>query len=146
MGHIPKPIFWRLLLTFLAGGSCFLIGLIFFLQKGDMPFFTLSILLFLFSCGKGSLLLLLVRKKAYTMLEGICTDVRRKLPGGTQNICLVDADGNRHCLVVGKGYKLCTGLPYRFYFRDSGGISPGKNPFLKKALLTDNLLGVEEMK
>ena len=146
MGHIPKPLFRRLLLTLLAGGGCFLIGLISFLQKGDMPFFTLSILLFLFSCGKGAFLLLLVRKKAYTMLEGICTDIRRNLPGSTQNICLVDANGNRHCLVVGKGHKLRTGLPYRFYFRDSGGISPSTNSLLKKALLTDNLVGVEEMK
>jgi len=90
--------------------------------------------------GKGILLLLLVGKKAYIILEGICTDVRRNLLGVTQNICLVDADGNRHCLVVGKGHKFRTGLPYRFYFRDPDGI-----PLLKKVLLTDNLLGLEEM-
>lgn len=145
MEHIPKPLSRRLLLTFLVGGGCLLIGLIFFLREGDMPFFTLSILLFLFSCGKGILLLLLVGKKAYTMLEGICTDVRRNLLGVTQNICLVDADGNRHCLVVGKGHKICTGLPYRFYFRDPDGIPLHSSPLLKKVLLTDNLLGLEDM-
>ena len=143
MEHIPKPLFRRLLLTFSAGGSCFFIGLIFFLLKGDMPFFTLSILLSLFSCGKGTLFLLLVRKKAYTMLEGICTDVRRNLLGSTQNICLVDADGNRHCLIIEKGHKIHPGLPYRFYFRNPNGIFPGNNPLLKKAFLTGNLLGVE---
>ena len=46
MEPIPKPLLRLLLLTFLAGGGCFLIGLVFFLQEGDMPFFTLSILLF----------------------------------------------------------------------------------------------------
>ena len=73
MEPIPKPLLRRLVLTFLAGGGCFLIGLVFFLREGDMPFFTLSILLFLFSCGKGILLFLQVEKKAYTVLEGICT-------------------------------------------------------------------------
>ena len=144
MEHIPKPLFRRLLLTFLAGGGCFLIGLIFFLRGGDIPFFTLSILLFLLSCGKGSLLLLLLRKKAYIMLEGICTDVRMNLLGSTQYICLSDAEGNEHCLVIGKGHQIRAGCSYRFYFRNPDGISPGRNPLLKKALLTDNLLGVEE--
>lgn len=65
MEPIPKPLLRRLVLTFLAGGGCFLIGLVFFLREGDMPFFTLSILLFLFSCGKGILLFLQVEKKAY---------------------------------------------------------------------------------
>ena len=146
MEHIPKPLFKRLLLTFLAGGGCFLIGLIFFLQEGDIHFLTLSILLFLFSCGKGILFFLQVRKKAYTVLEGICTGACMNLLGGTQNICLADAEGNEYSLVIGKDHKIRTGISYRFYFRNPDGISPGSNPLLKKALLTDNLLGVEEMK
>ena len=48
--------------------------------------------------------------------------------------------------MIGKDHKIRTGLSYRFYFRESDGISPDRNPLLKKALLTDNLLGVEEMK
>ncbi|MCM1305265.1 MAG: hypothetical protein NC306_14345 [Butyrivibrio sp.] len=145
MEPIPKPLFRRLVLTFLAGGGCFLIGLVFFLRNGDTPFFTLSILLFLSSCGKGILLFLQVRQKAYTVLEGICMDVRTNLLGGTQNICLTDAEGNEHCLVIGKDHKIRTGYSYRFYFRDPDGISPGRNPLLKKAMLTDNLMGVEEL-
>lgn len=146
MGYIPKPLFRRLLLTFLTGGGCLLVGLIFFLREGDIPFFTLSVLLFLFSCGKGTHLFLLVRKKSYTMLEGICTDVHRNLPGGTQNICLVDATGNRHCFVIGKCHKIRTSLPYRFYFRKASSIPPDRTPLLRKAFLIDSLLGVEEMK
>lgn len=146
MEPIPKPLLRRLVLTFLAGGGCFLIGLIFFLRERDMHFFILSILLFLFSCGKGILFFFQVRKKAYTVLEGICTDVRMNIFDGTQDIFLADADGNEHCLVIGKGHKIRTGLFYRFYFRDHDSISPSKNPLLKKALLTDNLLGVEKMK
>ena len=74
----------------------------------------------------------------------ICTDVHMNLLGGTQYICLSDTEGNEHCLVIGKDHKIHTGLSYRFYFRDSNGISPGRKPLLKKALLTNNLRGVEE--
>ena len=85
-------------------------------------------------------------KQARFSSEGICADVRMNLLGGTLNIRLADAEGNEHRLVIGKDHKIRTGLSYRFYFRDSDSISPGRNPLLKKALLTDNLLGVEEMK
>lgn len=146
MEPIPKPLLRRLVLTFLVGTGCFLIGLVFFLREGDMPFFTLSILLFLFSCGKGILLFLQVEKKAYTVLEGICTDVRMNLLGSTQYICLSDAEGNEHCLVIGKDHKIRTGLSYRFYFRTSESIPSGQSPLLAKAVLTDNLLGMEEIK
>lgn len=145
MEPIPKPLLQRLILTFAVGIGCFFTGLVFFLQKDDVPFFALSIMLFLFSCGKGSLLFLQVKKRTYTLLEGACTDVRMNLFGGTQNICLTDAEGNEHCLVIGKDHKICKGISYRFYFRKSNGISPGRNPLLKKVLLTDNLLGVEEI-
>ena len=144
MEPIPKPLLRRLVLTFLVGTGCFFTGLVLFLHQKDISFFTLSILLFLFSCGKGILLFLQVEKKAYTVLEGICTDVRMNLLGSTQYICLSDAEGNEPCLVIGKGHKIRAGCSYRFYFRNPDGISPGKNPLLKKALLTDNLLGVEE--
>lgn len=146
MEPMPKPLLRRLVLTFLVGTGCFLIGLVFFLREEDVLFFALSIMLFLFSCGKGILFFLQVKEKSYTVLEGTCMDVHMNLLGGTQNICLADAEGNEHCLVIGKDNNIRIGYSYRFYFRDSNGISPGGNPLLKKALLTDNLLGVEEMK
>lgn len=145
MEPMPKPLLRRLVLTFMVGTGCFLIGLVFFLREEDVPFFALSIMLFLFSCGKGILFFLQVKEKSYTVLEGTCTDVHMNLLGGTQNICLADAEGNEHRLVIGKDHKIRIGLSYRFYFRESNGISPGRNPLLKKVLLTDNLLGVEEI-
>ena len=146
MEPIPKPLFRRLLLTFLAGGGCFLIGLVFFLLEGDMPFFTLSILLFLFSCGKGILSFLQVKKKTYTVLEGTCTDVRLKPFRNSYDIVLTGQDGSEHLLRVGKDQKIHPGLSYRFYFRAPDSILPGQNPLLTKAALADNLLGVEEIK
>ena len=145
MEPMPKPLLRRLILTFLAGGGCFLIGLIFFLRERDMPFFTLSILLFLFSCGKAILFFLQVKEKSYTVLVGTCMDVRMNLLSGAQNICLADAEGNEHCLVIGTDYNIRIGCSYRFYLRNPDAISSSRNPLLKKTLLTDSLLGVEKI-
>lgn len=146
MEHTPKPLLRRLVLTFLVGAGCFFIGLVFFLHQKDISFFILSILLSAGSAAKAILLGLQIRKKSYTVLEGTCTDVRLKLFRNTHDIVLTDQDGNEHLLRIGKDYKVRPGLSYRFYFRTSESIPSGQPPLLAKAALTDNLLGVEELK
>lgn len=133
MEHTPKPLLRRLVLTFLVGAGCFFTGLVFFLHQKDISFFILSILLSVGSAAKAILLGLQIRRKSYTVLEGTCTDVRLKL-------------GNEHLLRIGKDYKVRPGLSYRFYFRTSESIPSGQPPLLAIAALTDNLLGVEELK
>lgn len=146
MEHTPKPLLRRLVLTFLVGAGCFFTGLVFFLHQKDISFFILSILLSAGSAAKAILLGLQIRRKSYTVLEGTCTDVRLKLFRNTHNIVLTDQDGNEHLLRIGKDYKVRPGLSYRFYFRTSESIPSGQPPLLAKAALTDNLLGVEELK
>ena len=146
MEPIPKPLLRRLVLTFLVGAGCFFTGLVFFLHQKDISFFILSILLSAGSAAKAILLGLQIRRKSYTVLEGTCTDVRLKLFRNTHNIVLTDQDGNEHLLRIGKDYKVRPGLSYRFYFRTSESIPSGQPPLLAKAALTDNLLGVEELK
>lgn len=146
MEHTPKPLLRRLVLTFLVGAGCFFTGLVFFLHQKDISFFILSILLSAGSAAKAILLGLQIRKKSYTVLEGTCTDVRLKLFRNTHDIVLTDQDGNEHLLRIGKDYKVRPGLSYRFYFRTSESIPSGQPPLLAKAALTDNLLGVEELK
>lgn len=146
MEHTPKPLLRRLVLTFLVGTGCFFTGLVFFLHQKDISFFILSILLSAGSAAKAILLGLQIRKKSYTVLEGTCTDVRLKLFRNTHDIVLTDQDGNEHLLRIGKDYKVRPGLSYRFYFRTSESIPSGQPPLLAKAALTDNLLGVEELK
>ena len=146
MEHTPKPLLRRLVLTFLVGTGCFFTGLVFFLHQKDISFFILSILLSAGSAAKAILLGLQIRRKSYTVLEGTCTDVRLKLFRNTHNIVLTDQDGNEHLLRIGKDYKVRPGLSYRFYFRTSESIPSGQPPLLAKAALTDNLLGVEELK
>lgn len=146
MEHTPKPLLRRLVLTFLVGAGCFFTGLVFFLHQKDISFFILSILLSAGSAAKAILLGLQIRRKSYTVLEGTCTDVRLKLFRNTHDIVLTDQDGNEHLLRIGKDYKVRPGLSYRFYFRASESIPSGQPPLLAKAALTDNLLGVEELK
>lgn len=146
MEHTPKPLLRRLVLTFLVGAGCFFTGLVFFLHQKDISFFILSILLSAGSAAKAILLGLQIRRKSYTVLEGTCTDVRLKLFRNTHDIVLTDQDRNEHLLRIGKDYKVRPGLSYRFYFRTSESIPSGQPPLLAKAVLTDNLLGVEELK
>ncbi|MDE6603427.1 MAG: hypothetical protein K2K90_15005 [Lachnospiraceae bacterium] len=146
MEPIPKPLLQRLVLTFLVGIGCFFTGLIFFLHQKDISFFILSILLSTGSAAKAILLGLQIRRKAYTVLEGTCTDVRLKLFRNTHDIVLTDQDGNEHLLRIGKDYKIRPGLSYRFYFRTPDSIPSGQSLLLAKAVQTDNLLGVEELR
>lgn len=146
MEHTPKPLLRRLVLTFLVGAGCFFTGLVFFLRQKDISFFILSILLSAGSAAKAILLGLQIRRKSYTVLEGTCTDVRLKLFRNTHDIVLTDQNGNEHLLRIGKDYKVRPGLSYRFYFRTSESIPSGQPPLLAKAALTDNLLGMEELK
>lgn len=143
MEPIPKPLFRRLMLTLLVGISCFVIGLTLFIVQKDRSFFTLSVLILLGSFIKGALLHRLIRKKAYTTIEGTCMDVRPKMLGQSREVLLADPEGQELRLIIGKEHKIHPGICYRFYFKDASGISPGKNPLMEKALLTDNLLGVE---
>lgn len=146
MEHTPKPLLRRLVLTFLVGAGCFFTGLVFFLHQKDISFFILSILLSAGSATKAILLGLQIRRKNYTVLEGTCTDVRLKLFRNTHDIVLTDQDGNEHLLRIGKDYKIRPGLSYRFYFRTPDSIPSRQSLLLAKAVQTDNLLGVEELK
>lgn len=146
MEPIPKPLLRRLILTFLVGTGCFFTGLVFFLHERDTSFFILSILLFAGSATKAILLGLQIKRKTYFVLEGTCTDVRLRLFRNSHDIVLTDQDGNEHLLRISKDHKIRSGASYRLYFKTSDSIPSGQNPLLTKAALTDNLLGVEELK
>nr|WP_300815368.1 hypothetical protein [uncultured Acetatifactor sp.] len=145
MEPMPKPLLRRLVLTFLVGAGCFFTGLVSFLHERDASFFILSILLFAASATKAILLGIRIRRKTYFVLEGVCTDVRLKLFRNSYDIVLTGQDGNEHLLRVGKDHKIRPGLSYRFYFKTADSIPAGQNPLLAKAVLTDNLLGMEEI-
>ena len=144
MEHIPKPLLRRLALTSLVGAGCLFTGFVFFHHERDASIFFLSILLFTGSAAKAMLLALQIRRKSYFILEGTCTDVRLKPFRNSYNIILTDKEGSMHLLRIGKSHKLCPGVSYRFYFRNSDIITSSQSMLLAKAALADNLLGVEE--
>lgn len=143
MKTIPKPLYNRLVLTFLVGTSCFFIGLAFYFLEKDLSFLCLSGLIFFCSIGKTILLFLQMIHKSYLILEGTCLSIRPILFCNCNEVILEDTDGNSLRLMLGRNQKLHCGMYYRIYFKESSGISPGKNPLMAKALLTDNFLGME---
>lgn len=143
MEPIPKPLLRRLILTFLAGIGCFAVGLALYFYIQDKPFLLLSALLFLCSCLKTVFLYRLIQSRSYTVLEGICTDNRARPFGKFREILLTDSAGDRHLILAGKDCRVLTGCRYRFYFKNVPCLPAGQNPLLKKALMTDNLLGME---
>lgn len=145
MEPIPKPLLRRLILIFLVGIGCFVVGITLLIVQKDLSFFALSALILLGSFIKAALLHRLIRRKAYTTIEGTCMDVRPKMLGQSREVLLTDPEGQKLRLLIGKEHKIQPGSCYRFYFKDASGISPGKNPLMEKALLTDNLLGVEAL-
>ena len=140
MEAIPKPLYKRLVLTFLVGPGCFFIGLAFYLMEKDLSFFLLSTLVFFLSLCKTVLLFLQIVRKSYIMIEGTCLGIHPMLFCNCNEIILEDMDGNSLRLMLGKNHR---GVYYQIYLKTPSGISPGKNPLMTKALLTDNFLGME---
>ena len=143
MESMPKPLCKRLVLTTLVGTGCLLVGIAFFLLEKDTSFLYLSVLIFLFSAVKATSTFFMAKTNAFVTIEGTCTHIQPVLLSKCNEVILEDTNGNNIKLLLDKNQRLHTGTPYRIYFKSASGISPGKNPFMEKALLTDNLLGIE---
>lgn len=143
MEAIPKPLFRRLVLTFLVGIGCLFIGIAFYFMENDLAFLYLSALIFFCSICKTIFLYFQIANKTYFVIEGTCQSIRPLFFRNCNEIILEDTDGNSLQLLIGKNQKLQPGMYYHIYFKSSSGISPGRNPLMEKALLTDNLLGIE---
>ena len=146
METIPKPLFRRLVLTFLVGIGCLFTGIAFYFMENDLTFLYLSTLIFLGSVCKTVLLFLQIIHKSYTVIKGTCLSIHPLFFRNCSEIIIEDIDGNSLHLLLDKNQKLKPGMYYHIYFKSSSGIPPGSNPLVEKALLTDNLLGIELMK
>ena len=140
---MPKSLFKRLALTFLVGTGCFFVGVLMLILKRDVSFFLLSLMIFLCSVCKCIAFFRRIQQKSYVMVEGTCCQIQPLFFRSCNKIILEDAFGNHMELLLDKNQKLREGVCYRIYLHSMSGISSGFNPFLKKALLTDNLLGIE---
>jgi len=141
----PLPIMRRLIQTLMVGISCFAVGIIYYILKHDIPFLTLSLCILLCSIVKAYTLLITIKYQAYTVIEGTCKSMTRLLIQNCNKYLLEDADRNSLELLLGKNIILKPGNTYRIYFKYASGISPGNNPLMEKALLTNNFLGFEQI-
>lgn len=145
MESMPKPLFKRLVLTALVGIGCLFIGTVFYLMEKDTAFLYLSVIIFLFSIGKAISTFIMAKTNSYVTIEGTCLSVHPMFLCKCNEVIMDDFNGNNLRLMLGRNHKLHPGIRYRIYFKTASGISPGKNPFMEKALLTDNLLGIEQI-
>ena len=141
----PKPILKRLFFTFLVGCSCFFVGIAYYYMADDSIFLWLSLLVFVCSIFKSFSLYFIVKRNTYCTIEGTCKQMQRLLIQNCNRIILESSDGETLELLLDKNYVLNPGASYRIYFKTDSGISPGRNPIMEKALLTDNFFGIERI-
>lgn len=146
MNNIPKPLIWRLALTLLVDAGCLFVGIGFALKENDKSFLFLSSVIFVFSLIKAIALFVMIKKKSYVTMEGIVLNIRPLIFKKANEITLKDDNDAEIKHMLDKNQKLLTGHKYRFYFKDNATINNNnKSTFLQKAVITDNLLGVEEI-
>lgn len=143
MEPIPKPLTKRLVLTLLVGTGCLFTGIAFYFMENDPVFLSLSLLVFFCSVCKSIFLFFQIRNRSYAVIEGTCLSIHPLFLRNCNEVLLEDMEGNSFHLLLGRNQKLHPGIYYRIYFKSSSGIFPGRNPLMEKALLTDNLLGIE---
>lgn len=143
METIPKPLFQRLVLTLLVGTGCLTTGTIFYFYKNDAIFLLLSIFVFLSSICKAAILFLQIIRKSYTMIEGTCLGIRRMPLYRCKEVTLEERNGKQVHLLLNQSKKIHMGICYRIYLKDTPKTSHGQNPLIQKAIITDNLIGIE---
>lgn len=145
MNPIPKPLHQKLVLTLLVGAGCFFIGLVLSAATQDTTLFCLSATIFISSCIRTITLYRKVKSGSYFTLEGTCIHVSFLPFRKNYTAALTDQDGREHILHLPKDCKVRPGLSYRFYFQCPPDSLSRQSPFLERAYLSDNLLGVEEI-
>ena len=143
MNSIPKPLQQKLILTFLVGIGCFVIGLALSVSLKDKILLYLSATILIFSSIRSFSLYFQIKSGGYYILDGICISVTSRLFHKNCTAVLEDSAGNSRLLHLSKDYKVRPGFSYRFYFRCPPDFSIKQSPFLEQAYLSENLLCVE---
>ena len=140
----PKVLFQRVVLTFLLGIGCFIVGVAYFIYSQDRITLILSLLLLAFSVIKGISVYRLVTAQKYEVVEGTCVAISSKPFTKQISVKIIDNTGNELALRLGKQTKIKIGFRYRFFFSKTERMSLGSD-YLDSALSTQNFLGSEEL-
>jgi len=115
--NIPKPIMVRLLMLFIGGVGCLLVGLIVSLATGDLAVLSMSLILGASFIAKGFLLKKKINKELIFSVSGVCVSIAPKLFGRYKRIELVNTDtGDDVYFVLPKKVLFKIGHVYTCYF------------------------------
>lgn len=140
---LPRPLFFRLILIFLIGISCFSVGFLLFFLKQDRILLYLSILLLFFSVVKSLAFYHSLRKMDYLILEGVCTNVAFYPFSRSCHLFLQDSEGNTSEVTLPKKYAPRIGISYRVYLRKTAFLTENRLP--DRLLMSDSFLGIESI-
>lgn len=143
MNSIPKSLQQKLILTFLVGIGCFIIGLALSVSFKDKTLLYLSAAILIFSTIHSFSLYFRIKSGSYYILDGICISVTSLPFRKNCTAVFADSAGNSRLLHLPKDYKVRSGFSYRLYFRCPPDLSIMQSPFLERAYLSENLLCVE---
>lgn len=147
MGKIknaPPVLQRKMLLTFLIGAACLLVGLAVSIVARDRIMLALSGVVCLLSAAKGLSLYRLIDKKKYETVEGTCVSIANRMIRKYRKVKIMDDSGVESSLLLSKHSKIKIGFRYRFYFKDTERLTIG-SAYFDTALASDSFLGYEEL-
>jgi len=148
---IPKPVFMRLLMLFVGGIGCLLVGIIVTTVTGDMVLLALSLILGAALVVKGILMRRKINQGHIYSVSGVCVSVAPKMLRRYKRIELVDTTtGDDVHFVLPKRVVFKVGHVYTCYFDNritnrSDSVAMPQNGFLNAELdlPTNGFLGFE---
>ena len=140
----PQVLQNKVLLTFLAGVACLILGIGYFIFAKDRIFLIMSILLTVACIGRGIELYITIGKSDFDVFTGTCVGISSSPLRKLRTVRMMDKDGNEFALKLQKTDKLFIGNRYRFYFKKTNHIHTGYD-YVDSRLSTDNFLGLESL-
>ena len=145
MSNAPRPLVTKLILTLLVGTGFLTVGAAYYFYfSPDHIFLYMSIFVFAASLFKGGLLIYMIKKGRYEVIEGICIGFTYKPFSKLRGVKFIDAEGIEATVRLPKEHKFSIERKYRLYFSKQRTALVGSD-FIDTRLTTDSFLGYEEI-
>ena len=148
---IPKPVFLRMLMLFLGGAGCILIGIVATIATQDFVLLAMSAIIGVALITKGFLLKSKIKGNQIYNVSGVCVSIVPKILGRYRRIELVDVNtGIDVHFILPKKVVFKVGHIYNCYFDNQisnrpDGITPSGVFFNSELdLPTNGFLGFED--
>lgn len=134
----PLAILRRWLVLPAVGTVCLLTGMAVGITQTDRLMLFLSLAVCVACFCKAALFYRAAARGEYTVLEGVCVELRQNPVQRNRKVKIVDVEDNIHVLALEKRVRLRMGYAYRFYLRQANAVQT--SPLIPH----DELLGYEE--